>query len=178
MEPRTTTAALAAGSGVSIVDLGLGVDVRATVAKAADYRSMDRVTDLVVGSPSAALAATRAARARSSAVLAVMLGVVAAHARARSDAGMLALARRGCAFESAWCCTAAADLRGANGDLQGDFELRARACELGSDESCRLAVAQRAALGAWSPDGNLAASCARGEIGSCRVLDLFEPVGP
>jgi hypothetical protein len=146
MELRDADAEEAEGA-IPAVDLGLGDEVRAQMARsAAAYRGRDRAAALLVGSLDEARAAVRQAIGRKLAAAVVALGVLGGHAFATRPRANIAfheiLCDRGSAVN---CGIAAAKLReqGDPDDLVRAVVLGTHACEAFSEpdaRGCRIAA--------------------------------------
>ncbi len=158
-------------AAVPRVDLGLGDDVRAEVARgAAAYRATDRAVTLLVGSLEEAVAAVRGARRRSAMVLAGVLSVLVAHAFAMSGGAAAAFAERRCADGLVPSCVRAAELHAEALDLGRALAFRTDACERGHDPSCSVAHTLRSALGMATPAEMYELGCENGDDTSCRAV--------
>jgi hypothetical protein len=99
------------GDEVARLDLGLGEDMQARIARgAAAYRDRERTVALVRGAPEAALHALRRAVRRSEIGLVVTGAVLAAHAAAQTTPALVAYEDLRCSYWNGAACSIAADL--------------------------------------------------------------------
>jgi putative flippase GtrA len=109
MERREQSDATEAASAPAI-DLGLGADLFAKVDRGAAYRSRERATSLVTGSPRAARAELFASLRRSALELAALSMVLIAHYGASTPSLQIAYFEQRCSQGAAEACLSAADL--------------------------------------------------------------------
>lgn len=128
------------GERVPRIDLGLGDDVRARLARGASaYRTRERALALLLGSPAQARAALRRAIARGAAGALLVAAVLGLQAAAASTAGSLWYSEIRCDGGVGRACRTAAILsriRDRDDDSGRSAALHVRACEAGQVMSC------------------------------------------
>ena len=146
---------------VPSLDLGLGDDVRATVARAGSaYRSRARATALLLGSIAEARAALRQARFRGAVGLAVTAAVLVGHRWAETPAALVAYDEQLCDHRPAGCYEA------------GLLLLHRPAPGEPCAAPAALSPADRASLPVDVPraEGLLLRGCMEGNLCSCDAL--------
>src|SRR6185436_10758116 len=129
-------------AGAARVDLGLGEDLLARLARSASaYRGRDRAVALVQGSPSLACAAIRRAIVRGAIGLAVVGAALGAHVAAGAEGVVLAYEERQCREGYFPKCAQAAQ-RLAWRDVGRTMALYERSCGAAHAPSC-VAIASR-----------------------------------
>lgn len=123
MDPRDPGESALADDRVPRIDLGLGAEVRARLARGTSvYRYQDRVLSLIVGSADRARAALIRALGRGALAMGVIAAVLVAHGIAAGPRGMLAYCEIGRAPGGVSVCRAIMD---------------EDACEAGNGARCR-----------------------------------------
>ena len=126
----------AADTRVPRVDLGLGEEIGAQVARAAAaYRGRDRAVALVLGDPEQAIGALRRASRRGAACLAVVGGAALVHLLAGTDIARIEFEERRCErYDFAACERLATSIRERHPERA--MVLYERACRVSGKESC------------------------------------------
>lgn len=134
--PQDAREVEAADTRIPRLDLGLGDDVGAQIARSsAAYRGRDRAVALVQGDPEQALSTLRRAVRRGALCLAVVGGVALAHVAARSEIARLELDERLCeGYDLAACGRLATSIRDRHPERA--MILHDRACRVSGKESC------------------------------------------
>jgi len=161
------------GEGVPRVDLGLGDDLLASLARVSTaYRARERAITLVVGNPELARAALRRALARGALGLAVVGGVLWLHALMARGSATIAYLHAWCDKGALGACVAEADRLEQQGDTARALSIHERMCDAFNTKSCVAAAERRESEDALDPKaiGLRRKACDGADAASCRIL--------